>query len=276
MRTRRLALILAVVLMAVLAYPAYSADLSDVDGHWGQEFIEQLVSRNIINGYPDGTFRPDGTITRAEFTVLLLKAKDIEPMNASGDHWASGWLQSAMDQGYVKSGEFTDLDRNITRGEIALLIDRALEQRGDYYMARARDVKDASTLETELKEAVLNVFDTGIVSGYGDGTFRVDRSATRAEAATMITRLLLDEYRKEPTLIFNSETLALFDGKNGMAPLVAVDDNVYDMSGISSWAGGEHYGGAKAGMDVTEIFEQSHHSINILLKAKRVGRYIDE
>merc|ERR1711916_356912 len=50
-------------------------ELSDVKDHWGKTFTEELVSKDIVSGYPDQTFRPDNTITRAEFIVMLLKAR---------------------------------------------------------------------------------------------------------------------------------------------------------------------------------------------------------
>ena len=71
-------------LIAALLLPAAAADstdgsFSDIQGHWAQEQIEAAVRSGWVNGYPDGTFRPDATVTRAEFVKMLLDAEDIYP-----------------------------------------------------------------------------------------------------------------------------------------------------------------------------------------------------
>jgi hypothetical protein len=47
---------------------------SDTQNHWANDCISQLVARNFISGYPDGSFRPNASVTRAEFAALLSKA----------------------------------------------------------------------------------------------------------------------------------------------------------------------------------------------------------
>jgi hypothetical protein len=52
--------------------------LTDIAGHWAESNIKKLVSLGAISGYPDGTFRPNNNITRAEFVTVLVKAFQIE------------------------------------------------------------------------------------------------------------------------------------------------------------------------------------------------------
>ena len=47
---------------------------SDVSGHWAEAWIEQLKAEGITSGYPDGTYRPENPVTRAEMAVFLVKA----------------------------------------------------------------------------------------------------------------------------------------------------------------------------------------------------------
>jgi len=75
---------------------AKAVSLSDIKGHWGEANIKALVARGGIAGYPDGTFKPNNTITRAEFVTIAVKS----PLNGQisgsvGPHWASGAFQSA-------------------------------------------------------------------------------------------------------------------------------------------------------------------------------------
>ena len=80
----------ALLIPAAAAAPAsgQKAKLSDIQGHWAQQQIEQAVSEGWVNGYPDGTFRPDETITQAEFTKLLLAAFQLTPDSDAGT-WTS-------------------------------------------------------------------------------------------------------------------------------------------------------------------------------------------
>lgn len=143
------ALIAALLLPAAMAAPSESS-FPDTQGHWAQEQIEAAVRSGLVNGYPDGTFRPDATVTRAEFVKMLLDAEDIYP-----NSWATQWLkkQNETNQGplndmknhWLTKAELTDAalatgivvaddyykhnfqpEQAIARYEIALMADRAL------------------------------------------------------------------------------------------------------------------------------------------------------
>ena len=74
--------LLAVVLMvpAGLAAPVSGGkNLSDLEGHWAQKEVEAAVASGWVDGYPDGSFKPEKSITRAEFTKMLLDAIHLTP-----------------------------------------------------------------------------------------------------------------------------------------------------------------------------------------------------
>ena len=50
------------------------ADFSDLEGHWAKDTVEQLADEGVISGFEDGTFRPDQSVTRAEFTKMIVQA----------------------------------------------------------------------------------------------------------------------------------------------------------------------------------------------------------
>ncbi|MEM3647308.1 MAG: S-layer homology domain-containing protein, partial [Thermofilum sp.] len=76
---------------------------SDLEGHWAYQYISELFSRGIVNGYPDGTFKPDRNVTRAEFCKLIvctisipLETEDLAKFTDLGtDHWAFKYIQTA-------------------------------------------------------------------------------------------------------------------------------------------------------------------------------------
>ncbi|MDW5300068.1 MAG: S-layer homology domain-containing protein, partial [Sedimentibacter sp.] len=61
-----------ILLFIMITTTVYANEMLDIQSHWGKSNIEYLIGRGSINGYPDGTFRPDGTITRAEFVKIAL------------------------------------------------------------------------------------------------------------------------------------------------------------------------------------------------------------
>ena len=81
-------------LIAALLLPAAAAvstdgSFSDIQGHWAQKEIEAAVREGWVDGYPDGTFRPEATITQAEFTKMLLAANHLTPGSKTAE-WLKG------------------------------------------------------------------------------------------------------------------------------------------------------------------------------------------
>jgi hypothetical protein len=84
------------------------ANLSDYAGNWAEPFIKVLIDKNIIVGYPDGTFKPDKPITRAEFAALLNKAFELQPIRESrafrdvpANYWAAAVIDKAYRSGFL-------------------------------------------------------------------------------------------------------------------------------------------------------------------------------
>jgi hypothetical protein len=175
--------------------------LSDIDNHWAKDFIENLIKRGSINGYSDGTFKPDNAITRAEFTKILLASLGTYSGVQTGEHWAYNYMKEALKKGYVLEGEFDNIDSYITRGEIARMIARAINEDIPNIEEYSSQIKDYSTIPENYNEHVLKVYAAGIILGYDDDSFRIQQTATRAEAATIVIRLLDKSKRKLPLLI---------------------------------------------------------------------------
>jgi hypothetical protein len=84
------------------------AQASDVAGNWAEPFIRALVEKGIIQGYPDGTFRPDQPVTRAEFAALLNRAFELQPIrpgfkfkDVPSKHWAAAVISKAYQSGFL-------------------------------------------------------------------------------------------------------------------------------------------------------------------------------
>jgi len=173
----------------------------DTASHWAKAYIEQLAGSGAIKGYTDGTFRPDNKITRAEFTAILLRALGNDVGQPENGEWYEYYMQEAINKGYVLEGEFDNVNKNITRGEMARMIVRAMNETYPDNMADyAKQIKDYSKTPDEYKEYVLKAYVKGIITGRPGGIFAYSDTATRAEASTMIVRLIDSSKRIVPEL----------------------------------------------------------------------------
>jgi hypothetical protein len=168
--------------------------LTDINGHWAQKTIEELVATGAISGYPDGTFKPNRTVTRAEFATILVKAWKLESDNGkvfsdTSQHWAKDSIAVAGAHGIVKGYSDTTFgpNDNITREQMAVMIARALKL-GE--VAVGKPFVDSMKISTWAWYAVAATSKDGIITGYPDTTFRPQANTTRAEAATVIVRAL--------------------------------------------------------------------------------------
>ena len=82
--------------------------LSDTSGNWAEPFIQALAQKNIVVGYPDGTYRPDQLVTRAEFAAILNKAFDLPATRAAkrfrdvpDNYWGRDAIEKAYRAGFV-------------------------------------------------------------------------------------------------------------------------------------------------------------------------------
>ncbi len=192
----------AVALAAALALAAppvtHGAALWDTAGHWARAEIAAGVAAGYISGFPDGSFRPDQPMTRAEFYTLLTGALGLAPRPGdsapyAAGHWAArqGRLQAAAAAGLLDPADYGGWlapDEPVTRREIVLAGVRALG-RAHLVGGRALASADAASYPDWLQAWAAEAVHLGILQGYADGALGLDRTATRAEALVMVQRI---------------------------------------------------------------------------------------
>lgn len=187
-------LVVMAMLLGMLPVPSF-AYASDVSGHWAASHIEEMMGMGVIKGYPDGSFKPDKSITRAEFMVMVNTAfgfKDSVSKSYS-DVSSSDWFYSAVGiasgAGYISGYSDGTIKPNnsITREEAATMLSKAAGLTGneDAYMKFSDYMKI-----TWSKSYVGAVSAAGIMSGYPDGSFGPSKSITRAESAVSIHKAM--------------------------------------------------------------------------------------
>ncbi|MBM6996846.1 discoidin domain-containing protein [Paenibacillus sp. DXFW5] len=171
---------------------------TDIVGHWAQNAILSAAGMKLVSGYPDGTFKPNATITRAEFTVMLAKALKLEGAGSATAFtdeakiggWAKQEIANAVEAGIVSGyadGSFQPNGR-ITRAEMAAMIARALQLSAE--AGATTGFADDKDIPNWAKGAIEAVRKLDIVSGRGDNEFVPNGTATRAEAVSLLVRIL--------------------------------------------------------------------------------------
>jgi hypothetical protein len=175
--------------------PVSAQLFSDVPASfWASHSIYELYGLGVVSGYPDGTFRPDGNITRAEFSVILVKAYKLPFTGANvfddtAGHWAGDYVGAAYAAGVVSGYSENSFgpDDPITREQMAVLIGKAA---GIEAAAPEITFMDSDEISAWAREVLTAVAQSGIMQGYPEGTFYPQRNATRAEAVTVIVNAL--------------------------------------------------------------------------------------
>lgn len=163
---------------------------------------DEWLEAPFITGYPDGTFGPENGVTRAETTQILynLFGRDTKAdlnllgslMDMDKTHWAANAFAWAVGQGYFQGYPDGTVrpDQTISRAEMAALLQRIVEKEG-LQGGGGPTQPSLSDIDSHWAyNAILLLAGKGIIQGYPDGTFGPENPVTRAEAVTMIARLL--------------------------------------------------------------------------------------
>lgn len=185
--------IIALALAAMLSISCFAS----YEGHWAEGLITKWMDLGLIGGYPDGSFKPNNNITRAEFAKLLSSVT--EERDAVGDASFSDVLEDDWFYydvmrlayfGIIAPNDKFYPNRYITREEAMVMVSRAKDIFGE-----SGAVTDADEISDWAREAIFGLLENGYIGGYPDGTIRPKNNITRAESIK-----LLDSFVKEPDL----------------------------------------------------------------------------
>lgn len=171
---------------------AYVPTFSDVPStYWAHTAIESLAADGILAGFPDGTFRPDAGVTRAQFVKTLDLGLGIKPLpgvspfaDVPASAWFAPYVAAAVKAGIVQGVSPTLFDPNatLTREEMSVLLARALHLSTMIQL----QFSDRAHIDPWALAGVEQAFAAGLVSGFPDGSFQPLGTATRAQAAQVL------------------------------------------------------------------------------------------
>ncbi len=198
---KQLTMLMVMVLLVLAITPTSHASretFQDIESHWARLKIEQGVQKGYVSGFPDGAFRPNEPVTRAQFIRMFADSLQL-PSSQGGSPWYQPYVATALEIGVLDQADFSDYTAQISRLEIMRLLSRGLATdsqyaayltaysglyNGDIPYIDYRDIPDA-----DVKHVAM-VIGAGLVSGYPDFSLGLSKTATRAEAVVMIENFL--------------------------------------------------------------------------------------
>lgn len=198
-----------IVSVAVAAATAATVSVSafaftDTDSHWAKDYIDFAANSGWVNGYEDGSFKPDANIKRAEVAQVLVNMYNVTEetdqvlSDVSDDAWYASTIKKAVAAGYIQGDENSDgiitvrPEDDITRQEAFVIINRAAYP-NETATATELPYSDADSVATWAVIATSTLTKYGRLAGYEDGTIRPEKKITRAEFAKLLGTIYDDK-----------------------------------------------------------------------------------
>ncbi len=178
----------------------------DIPGHWAVKDIISLKEAGFINGYPDSSFKPENTITKAEFIVMLGRILSKEYPDApvytyenlfidDVNHWS--YKEALNTFKYMQSIDITHIfqddfspDQPINREEVVAVLHSILKNNKNYQYTPNATIVLNDTDSSNFPNSIVFSLKYNLVKGYPDNTFKPKGNITRAEISAVLVRML--------------------------------------------------------------------------------------
>ncbi|ETT51522.1 S-layer homology domain-containing protein [Paenibacillus sp. FSL H7-689] len=176
-----------------VVFGAAESSASDIEGNWAESQITKWIDKGFIHGYEDGSFKPNNTITRAEFFSLVNRSygftetATVSFKDVTSSNWAYAEVSKAVKAGYIKGYRDGTIGANkpITRQEVAVIISDLLDLSNE--ASTGNHFTDSNTIASWAKNSVDAIVAKGILQDY-DNNFNPNKPITRAEAVVALDR----------------------------------------------------------------------------------------
>lgn len=182
---------------------------SDTRGHWAEQYIGLLQKRGTIGGFPDGSFKPNDYITRAQFAAIATRALNLPPAGRPANfrdvpakYWGANAISQVSDAGLVTGfpdGSFRPEDK-ITRAQALVILAKALQNPNADTAGLSR-YKDGGSVPTWALPSVAKAANANIIVSYPDSeSIKPNELATRADVAALTYQTMSSLGEKLPAI----------------------------------------------------------------------------
>ncbi len=205
MRMKKIAcglLAMILTLPAALPVASYAGKFSDAAGHWSEFYISKAYNNRIITGYPDGRFKPDKAVSRAEFIIMVNKTFGLDRIDrgefidfkdVSYSSWYYNDISTAIAAGYAGGYNDNTFKPNspITRQEAAVMLSRLIPE--GKKKGNLKSFPDSKKIESWASDAMAKMNGKGYIGPYNDKMIHPADPLTRAQTAKILSEILDNE-----------------------------------------------------------------------------------
>ncbi len=214
-----------------------ASKFKDAENHWAKGSIDLLTAMGLFNGYPDGTFQPDQSVTQAECVELLMRlaGDDDEVLNEDEDTDADEDVPAWVQKSYKKAARMRII--NVNRFHSAVQANRALIA---VWVAKAMKLAPVDTTEMPYSDYlliskedlgyILALYKEGLMKGSPDGKFNPNNYITRAEMATILQRILDEEAETNTAELERTGQVGVHNNKIYEEYKLVADDEVISLN----------------------------------------------
>lgn len=191
-----IALLLAILIASSGVVESAQIEFKDISSHWAKDIIIETASKGFINGYEDGSFKPDNMISVKEALAILgryamsnqelvnnqVADYQIEP---NSKNWGYLEVNFAMDRMPMNIFAGSESSRAITREETAYIISNLFKGIEGTEKVQISDINNS-----KFQAEVQNLVAGGIISGFPDGSFKPELQITRAELTSLLFKII--------------------------------------------------------------------------------------
>lgn len=198
-----------IVAPIVISAPVMAAEFSDVEAHWARPFIEALAEENVISGFPDGTFKPNAPVTRAQFAAIVRQAFNENKVreargftDVTANYWATPAIKEAYETGFMSGYP----NRQFRPGEeipkVQVLVSLASGLRLSPKTQPTDTLKvfrDTAEIPTYAVNGVAAATEKSVVVNYPNVSYlNPNEVATRGDVAAFIYQALVNQGDLQP------------------------------------------------------------------------------
>lgn len=248
--------------LSTVVFAGSFPDVSDTNYGWALDAVEELSDQGVINGYEDGTYRPEKTVTKLESLVLLSRILGVEDdahvlINEKGlDNYEDFVLDLDLDYGddeiifLLEKGIFTEDDiedyladdnanHGLKRYELATILSKALTSDSNI---KNKEVKyaDKGEIPTSQRKYVAYISEVGLMKGMGENLFSPNTDVNRAQIALVLYNLqVMTDYEYTLCKVTSTDSLLstikfIKDGEEKESGYLVKDDVIIRVDGKES------------------------------------------
>ena len=198
-----------IVVPIVISAPVIAAEFSDVEAHWARPFIEALAKENVISGFPDGTFKPNAPVTRAQFAAIVRQAFNENKVreargftDVTANYWATPAINEAYETGFMSGYPNRQFRPSEEIPKVQVLVSLASGLRLSPKTQPTDSLKvfrDATEIPTYAVNGVAAATEKSLVVNYPNVSYlNPNEVATRGDVAAFIYQALVNQGDLQP------------------------------------------------------------------------------